>query len=67
MFRLKNALNRFASVPAIIATLGLTFAFMPLTGCEEQGPAEEVGESIDEAGEELGDAIEEATEDLDDG
>ena len=31
-----------------------------LSGCEQQGPAEEAGEKIDEAVEETGDAIEEA-------
>lgn len=35
-----------------------------LTGCEEQGPAEEAGEEIDEAAEEAGDAIDEAAEEI---
>jgi len=33
-----------------------------MTACEEQGPAEEAGEAIDESVEESGDAIEEATD-----
>ncbi|MGB0212671.1 hypothetical protein [Algiphilus sp.] len=33
-----------------------------LAGCEDQGPAEEMGESIDEAAEEAGDDMEEATD-----
>jgi hypothetical protein len=33
-----------------------------LTACEDQGPAEEAGEAIDESVEESGDAIEEATD-----
>lgn len=33
-----------------------------LAACEEQGPAEEAGEEIDQAVEEAGDSIEEATD-----
>ncbi|WP_198022096.1 hypothetical protein [Algiphilus aromaticivorans] len=33
-----------------------------LTGCESDGPAEEMGESIDETAEEAGDEMEEATD-----
>lgn len=33
-----------------------------VTGCEEDGPAEEAGEEIDEAAEDAGDAIDDATE-----
>ena len=32
-----------------------------LAACEEKGPAEEVGEAIDDAAEEAGDAVEDAT------
>lgn len=39
----------------------LLISMMGLTACEEQGPAERMGESIDEAVEETGDAIEDAT------
>tara|TARA_R100001039_G_C1851798_1_gene112435 strand:+ start:3618 stop:3761 length:144 start_codon:yes stop_codon:yes gene_type:complete len=38
----------------IIAVLGLT-------ACEQQGPAEEAGEQIDEAAEEVADEIDDAT------
>ena len=34
-----------------------------LAGCQEQGPAEEAGENIDEATEEAADAVEEAVDD----
>lgn len=34
-----------------------------LTACEEQGPAEEMGENIDESVEEAGDAMEDAADD----
>lgn len=33
-----------------------------LAACEEEGPAEQLGESIDETAEEAGDAIEDATD-----
>lgn len=66
MFRLKTSMQRFASLPAIIAALGLGFASLAMTGCEDKGPAEEVGEAIDDAGEDVKEAVEEATEDLDD-
>lgn len=36
-------------------------SMMGLTACEEQGPAEELGENIDEATEETADAIRDAT------
>lgn len=36
-----------------------------LVGCEEQGPAEEAGEEIDEAVEEAGDEMEEAADEVD--
>lgn len=35
-----------------------------LTACEEEGPAEQLGESIDETAEEAGEAVEEAGEEL---
>jgi hypothetical protein len=35
-----------------------------LTACEEEGPAEQVGESIDESAEEAGEAVEEAGDEL---
>lgn len=35
-----------------------------LTGCEDQGPAEEAGEEIDEAVEEAGDAAEDAADEV---
>ena len=33
-----------------------------ITACENQGPAEEAGEAVDESAEEAGDAMEEATD-----
>lgn len=35
-----------------------------LSGCESEGPAEEMGESIDEAAEEAGDAMEDAGDEM---
>lgn len=37
-----------------------------LAGCEEQGPAEEAGEEIDEAVDEAGDELEEAGDEIED-
>ena len=49
-------------------TLGV---FLPLflaapliAGCEEEGPGEEMGETIDESAEEAGDAMEDAANDV---
>ena len=36
-------------------------AMFSLVACQEQGPAEEAGENIDEAAEEIGDEIDDAT------
>jgi len=45
-------------------SLAATPAFV-LVGCDE-GPAEEVGESIDDAADDAGDAIDDAADDVDD-
>lgn len=44
----------------LLAFLG-GLALFGFTGCEEQGPFEEAGESMDEAAEEVGDEIDDAT------
>lgn len=46
------------TIPAMILALMIG----PLTGCEPDGPAEEFGESVDEAVEDTGEAIEDAGE-----
>ncbi len=43
---------------ALIAVLA--FGSIGLTGCEEQGPMEEAGEEIDDAGDEMGDELDDA-------
>lgn len=43
--------------------IGVTFG---TAGCKEEGPAEEIGEEIDEATEDAADAIEDAADDLED-
>jgi len=43
--------------------LALPMAFLSLTSCEEKGPAEKAGESIDEAVEEVDDEVDDATTD----
>lgn len=44
------------------AALVATALFLALPGCEQQGPAEQAGESIDNAAERAGDKIEETGE-----
>ncbi len=47
---------------AIPATVVAFTAALALSACEEEGPAEQLGESIDESAEEVGDAVEDATD-----
>ena len=45
------------------AASALAFAAaISLSACEEEGPAEQLGESIDESVEEMGDSVEDATD-----
>lgn len=48
---------------ALLFVGGVTFA----PGCEEEGPAEETGETIDEGLEDTQEGLEDTTEDLDEG
>ena len=48
----------------ILCALMLALSVGMLAGCEEQGPAEEAGEEIDEAVEEAGDEMEEAADEV---
>lgn len=48
-----------------VATLTLTAA-LALAACEQQGPLEEAGETLDEAAEDVGNAVEDACEDAKD-
>lgn len=50
----------------ILFALLLALSVGVLAGCEDQGPAEEAGENIDEAMEEAGDEIEDAADDAED-
>lgn len=50
----------------VILGLATTALALPLTGCEDDGPAEEAGEAIDEAAEDANDAIEDAVDDIED-
>ena len=52
---------RTLTKPFAVLFLSL-FLFLPiLNGCEQDGPAEQAGEAIDEAVEDAGDAVEDAT------
>lgn len=54
------SIGYIARVFGLLAALGL---FAPaLIACEDQGPAEEAGEAVDESAEELGDTVEDATD-----
>lgn len=48
---------------ALMCVGGLTFT---VVGCEDDGPAEEMGEGIDETGENIEDATEDAGDDIED-
>jgi predicted small lipoprotein YifL len=50
----------------ILCALMLALSVGMLAGCEQQGPAEEAGEEVDEAVEEAGDEMEEAAEEVED-
>lgn len=66
---LNNADVKNRSPKITSALFALLFALgggAVLTGCEEQGPAEEAGEEIDEAVEDAGEEIDEAAEEAGD-
>ncbi len=46
----------------IIASLFASVLMIAMAGCEQQGPLEEAGESIDDKVEQTGDAIDDATD-----
>lgn len=51
----------------IFSATGFALAVaLGLAACEEEGPAEQLGESIDETAEEAGEAIEDAGEEIED-
>ncbi|GAB4376105.1 MAG: hypothetical protein Kow00114_39590 [Kiloniellaceae bacterium] len=54
---MNKTIQRTAAATALAFAAALT-----LSACEEEGPAEQLGESIDNSVEELGDAVEDATE-----
>lgn len=66
-FSRRNSLSKENKMPATnlikaaFAVMVLSFA-IPLTACEEKGPAEKAGESIDEGVKDTKRAIEDATD-----
>jgi hypothetical protein len=48
------------ALKTVIAGAGVACAMLVVGACEDEGPAERLGESINESAEELGEAIEEA-------
>ena len=53
---------RSGSASIAIGMMCAALVFAAFTGCEQEGPAEQLGENIDEAVEEAGDRAEEAAE-----
>lgn len=51
---------------SIFFALLLALSVGVLAGCEDQGPAEEAGENVDEAVEEAGEQMEEAADEAED-
>jgi hypothetical protein len=49
-----------------LAILAIGFMTAGLGACEDEGPAEEAGESIDETADDVGDAVDEAGDDAED-
>ena len=52
----------FASWRKFSVLAAFLMAIAALPACEEEGPIEETGEAVDEAGENAGDAVEDAGE-----
>lgn len=48
----------------LMAMMLATGSVLFVTGCDDQGPAEEAGESIDDAVEDAGDAVDDAADEL---
>lgn len=58
---MSKTMRRTAAATALAFATALT-----LSACEEEGPAEQLGESIDNSAEELGEAVEDAGDDVQD-
>lgn len=54
------------TVHAILLALLMAFAAIGLAGCDDQGPAEEAGEQIDDAMEDAADSFDDAADELED-
>lgn len=59
--------NRGIIMRTFFIISSLLFATMTFVGCENDGPAEEAGEAVDEAAQDVGNAIEDACEDVKEG
>jgi hypothetical protein len=44
----------------LMIVVGVTFGTLALAACEEEGPAEQTGEAMDDAAEDAGEAVEDA-------
>jgi len=57
-------MTRLLTLFALVMTF--TLGGLTITGCEDKGGMEEVGENVDEAVEDTGEALEDAGEDVED-
>lgn len=60
---MRTWLSRFRNLLLALLIMFGGAAAVTVTGCQDDGPAEEVGEELDGAGEEIEEAAEEATDD----
>lgn len=60
----KDALMPKTRYTLLMLLLTLLLGGGVLVGCEDQGPAEEAGEQIDETAEEAGDAMDDAADEV---
>lgn len=58
MWKLRHAL--------LILLLGLALGTLGLTACDDQGPAEEAGEEIDDTADDVGDEFDDAGDEMED-
>ena len=55
-----------AGIRSVLLALAVGFGGLTLVACEQQGPAEEAGETIDDAAEEAGDTMQDAADEMED-
>ncbi len=66
MSKLMNMIKQVHLSRILAAVMLALGSVLFVTGCQDQGPAEEAGEAIDDAMEDAGEAMEDAEDDLED-